>query len=177
MRIIILMCLFFSVNIVLGQQVINKTYNTKINKADKVIIVNNKIDSAIVNRQNKNTEKMYLLDVKDLTDRHKSNNDVSEFTFGNPDSLPVYDIDISLEYSKPYDSAYFLSLSPPNSKFNPFDIKTDARDVYKTFSTDRKKISYKASYFSGRKYLKLIVFRQMDFNGSSITINGVGKLY
>ena len=166
------------------------TYNVRINKPNSVkmqnptnVIITNKIDSEIIyNIKNNSTNKIYILGYRDLTsyvgnEVKNGTSSISEYIFGNPDSLAMNDINFTLKFSKAFDSAYFLNVLPPNTKFNPFNINSPLRDCIKTISSDKKSINFKAGYIKAGQLITLRVYSPDRAGVDTIAIQGAGKLW
>ncbi len=162
---------------------VKKTYNTKIGKANNVNIITKKhVETEINYNTTSNKSKIYLLSWRDLSvyDSNKVRENtpqIYEMVFGDPDSLALHDVDFTIEFGYPYDSAHFRSLLPPNKEFSPFNTKSPIRDYFRTFSPDRKKINFKAGYIAAKKFITLIIYKRNDAPGSSMNLIGVGKLF
>lgn len=158
-----------------------KTYNTTIEKANRVFINNNtSVDTQIVNNPiNYNKPLLYLLNMRDLTPYKKdslgklhSDFYVEEYTFGNPDSVEVRDVNISMTFNEAIDTGYFEVISP--TKQGPFATNI-SRDVWRTISPDKKSINFKASYIGRLVKVKLVLLRGLE--NKTLKISGVGKLF
>ncbi len=174
-----LILVYISIHTVANSQKPKATYNTKIDKAEKVNInVKNYIDTQIVYNQQNNliaASKMYLIKLMPLfysyTDsitNIKVDKSVYEYTFGNPDNVPVTDVNIVLEYDKAFDTAYFEKKFPFSN--GVFDLNT-IRDSYGIVSPDKKKITFKASYIGANTTIKITV----ESPRSNVRFSGIGK--
>jgi hypothetical protein len=163
-------------------RVINPKGDVKI-KEPKNVFITNKIDSQIVYNSNSNTtNKIYVMGVSDLSDYvgthiKKNTPDIMKMSFGNPDSLAMVDIDFYVEFSQPFDSAYFLNFVNNKKIFNPYDINSPIRNSDYTIFADKKKVHFRASYIKPKQLISLMIFRTPGYGVDSVSIKGAGKLW
>lgn len=175
-------------NLVAAQKI---TYNVKINKSRDVklngpgnVIITNKIDSQIIyNTQNGYTNKIYVLAIDHLahfTGREQGDKkpNITRMIFGNPDSLNMRDINFSIKFSEPVDTAFFVDILPKSKGFNSFDPKSPIRDSFEKIDPAKKFIKFKAGYLKAGYKITLFIFDYTDTTKiNSIGIEGAGRLW
>ena len=176
-----LVILFLFVSLYCNAQ--HTIYNTKIENPRNIIITN-KIDSQIIyNTQNGSTNKIYVLGIDNLgyhTDiKNKGTaQSITKMVFGNPDSLEMRDINITIKFSNPFDTAFFVDLLPKGKMPNLFDPKSPIRDSFEKIDTAKKFINFKAGYIKAGHKITLLIFSYPDTSKRSlIGIEGAGRLW
>jgi hypothetical protein len=168
-------------------QPVNKTQNNLIYRPNKVEIKNKNFNTTNNVNNAKKTGQIYMMDSKLVPVYNKDTNNVTSieintFKFANPDSLEMDNVSFSISVVPPFDTAYFVITNPlyPDygKKFNPFDVHSPVRDLYRTCSADKKTVSFKASYLAAKTEVSLHIIRQykVGTNGN-ITLTGVSKLF
>jgi len=152
-------------------------YNTKITKAEKVNIhVHNKYDTVII-KGNNNPVYLYVLNFESFNLDSLPNKEITRVTLGNPDSLPVHNVDFRIELSHPYDTV-FIEIPTEPKKFNPFNTSSPIRGSKRNFSADKKTFNFIATYLAPNTKIELIIVADKHASkGHRIKIIGVDKLW
>jgi hypothetical protein len=145
-----------------SQKIYNKT----------TVTVNKKV--AQENHYNMSDAHLYYVyqDFKDLD----SSKELDCMYFENPDSLAVYNIDIVLKSSVPFDTAYCYIPGFTDKPYNPFDKKSLVRDKISTISSNKTEYRFRAGYLAKNTKLIICIISKQQ-NGKSIHLSGVGKLW
>lgn len=164
--IILFISFFLYSSICIGQR---KIYNNNVINPKNKVYFNIHVDTQIVYNPPPRKANLYLLDVVE----HIGDKGEHELilTIGNPDGQIVYDSDWDLEFRYGYDTAYYDE-SPYINTLDKFGI----RDRQTKFSSDKKHISFKASYIGANHVFKLIVIVPYWKNAEMI-LHRIGKLW